>query len=74
MTEDPIPDETIAQRASEATEVLDRHVVDIIGWHFDPASGCPFWLEWAEKAGWYRGSHALVPAGMRAFLFVRQWL
>jgi len=52
MTENPTPDETIAQRASEATEVLDRHVVDIIGWHFDPASGCPFWLEWAEKAGW----------------------
>jgi len=21
-------------------------------WHFDPATGCPFWLEWAERAGW----------------------
>ena len=21
-------------------------------WHFSPETGCPFWLQWAEKAGW----------------------
>src|SRR3982750_76719 len=24
---------------------LDAHVRDIVRWHFDPATGCPFWLE-----------------------------
>ena len=38
--------------ASAAREQLDAHVRDIVGWHFDPATGCPFWLDWAEKAGW----------------------
>jgi hypothetical protein len=21
-------------------------------WHFSPETGCPFWLQWAEQAGW----------------------
>ncbi|MDX1565059.1 MAG: hypothetical protein R3236_06610, partial [Phycisphaeraceae bacterium] len=25
---------------------------DIVQWHFSPETGCPFWLEWAGKAGW----------------------
>jgi phenylacetate-coenzyme A ligase PaaK-like adenylate-forming protein len=35
-----------------ARETLDAHVREIIRWHFSPETGCPFWLEWAEKAGW----------------------
>jgi hypothetical protein len=31
---------------------LDAHVREIIQWHFDPATGCPFWLEHAEKLDW----------------------
>jgi hypothetical protein len=23
-----------------------------VAWHFDPATGCPFWIEYAEKLGW----------------------
>jgi hypothetical protein len=23
-----------------------------VQWHFDPATGCPFWFDWARKAGW----------------------
>lgn len=23
-----------------------------MAWHFDPATGCPFWLGFAERAGW----------------------
>jgi phenylacetate-coenzyme A ligase PaaK-like adenylate-forming protein len=52
MSENSTPDATLVQRAIEAAEALDRHVVDIVSWHFDPASSCPFWLQWAEKAGW----------------------
>ena len=25
---------------------------EIVDWHFDPATGCPFWLEFAAKLGW----------------------
>ncbi len=25
---------------------------EIIRWHFDPATGCPFWLEFAARLGW----------------------
>ncbi|HEU0119167.1 MAG TPA: hypothetical protein VFQ91_01495 [Bryobacteraceae bacterium] len=31
---------------------LDAHVREIIEWHFNPDTGCPFWLDWAAKAGW----------------------
>ncbi len=44
------PDLTAA--ASAARERLDAHVREIVQWHFDPATGCEFWLEWAKKAGW----------------------
>ncbi|MGA1238022.1 MAG: hypothetical protein ACO34E_14305 [Limisphaerales bacterium] len=36
----------------QARERLDAHVREIIGWHFSPETGCPFWLGWAAKAGW----------------------
>ncbi len=35
-----------------AREQLDSHVREIIQWHFDPATGCPFWLDYAEKLDW----------------------
>lgn len=33
-------------------ERLDQHLREIIAWHFSPETGCPFWLDWAAKAGW----------------------
>jgi phenylacetate-coenzyme A ligase PaaK-like adenylate-forming protein len=36
----------------QAREELDAHVRNIIQWHFSPETGCPFWLDWAGKAGW----------------------
>jgi phenylacetate-coenzyme A ligase PaaK-like adenylate-forming protein len=32
-----------------AREALDRQVREVVGWHFDPATGCPFWLDYAKK-------------------------
>ena len=32
-----------------SNDALDAYVRDIVNWHFDPATGCPFWLE-REKA------------------------
>ena len=37
---------------SAAQDQLDAHVREIIAWHFSPETGCPFWLDWARKAGW----------------------
>lgn len=35
-------------RVKEAQERLDAHVRDIVEWHFNPDTGCPFWLEKAK--------------------------
>ncbi len=32
-------------RVAEARERLDAHVREIVEWHFNPETGCPFWLE-----------------------------
>lgn len=36
----------------QARRALDAHVREIVQWHFSPETGCPFWLEWAARAGW----------------------
>ena len=47
---------TQATAAGEDVEAararLDEWVREVVAWHFDPNTGCPFWLNWAEKAGW----------------------
>jgi len=35
--------------ADAAREALDSHVRNIIAWHFSPETGCPYWLNWAER-------------------------
>ncbi len=40
------------QQVTAARERLDVHVREIVDWHFDPASGCPFWLDYGRKLGW----------------------
>src|SRR3990170_1719295 len=39
-------------RIRQAREALDAQVSEMVAWHFSPETGCPFWLEWAKKAGW----------------------
>ncbi len=39
-------------QAEAQRTALDAWVREVVAWHFDPATGCPFWLQWAEKAGW----------------------
>ena len=31
---------------------LDAWVREVVAWHFDPATGCPFWLDAAKKLDW----------------------
>jgi len=39
----------LAERIAAASDRLDAHVREIVGWHFDPATGCPFWLDFASR-------------------------
>ena len=34
-----------------ARAALDAHVRETVAWHFDPATGCPFWLDYAATRG-----------------------
>jgi phenylacetate-coenzyme A ligase PaaK-like adenylate-forming protein len=47
-----VPGTAIAAQAQAAREALDIWVREIVLWHFDPATGSPFWLEYAAKLGW----------------------
>jgi hypothetical protein len=38
-------------QVQQAREALDRWVREVVAWHFDPATGCPFWLERARTLG-----------------------
>ena len=54
---------------------LDAHVRDIVRWHFDPATGCPFWLERAKTLGFDPGKDiGASPALDRFGLFEDEWL
>ncbi len=43
---------TRPQDPEQARAQLDAHIREIVPWHFSPETGSPFWLEWAQKAGW----------------------
>lgn len=36
----------------QARSQRDQHVREMMAWHFSPDTGCPYWLDWAEQAGW----------------------
>ena len=42
----------IEGRVHAARLALDAWVREVVDWHFDPASGCAFWLDYANKLGW----------------------
>jgi len=34
-----------------SAEALDAHLRDMVAWHFSPQTGTPYWLDWANDAG-----------------------
>ena len=36
----------------EARARLDAQVREVVAWHFDPQTGAPFWIEYAQGLGW----------------------
>jgi len=41
-----------APELEKARLTLDAWVRELMQWHFSADTGCPFWLQWAEQAGW----------------------
>ncbi|MBI3694352.1 MAG: hypothetical protein HY238_05880 [Acidobacteria bacterium] len=35
-----------------ARQALDAWVREMVEWHFNPETGCPFWLDYAKTLGW----------------------
>ena len=59
----------------KAQTQLDAHVRDIIQWHFNPETGCPFWLEFAAKLSWDPRKEIQCFADLRRFPpFQDEWL
>ncbi len=67
---------TIDRTSTQAAqEKLDAHTREIIQWHFSPETGCPFWLDWAKKAGWNPLLEVKTFADMLKFPHFRdEWL
>jgi hypothetical protein len=42
----------MAVNAKAAKERLDAHVREVVEWHFNPETGCPFWLDFAARLDW----------------------
>lgn len=42
----------LSAKVQQAKARLDAHVREIVAWHFNPQTGCPFWLEFASKLDW----------------------
>jgi phenylacetate-coenzyme A ligase PaaK-like adenylate-forming protein len=64
-----------APSAAVSRETLDAWVREVVAWHFDPATGCPFWLDYAKKAGWDPRREIASFADLKRFgLFEDEWL
>jgi phenylacetate-coenzyme A ligase PaaK-like adenylate-forming protein len=60
---------------TEAKQRLDAHVREIVQWHFNPETGCPFWLEYAKDLSWDPRREIQKFEDLRKFpLFQDEWL
>ena len=59
----------------QARERLDAHVREIVGWHFNPETGAPFWLERAKTLGFDPRKEVRSFDDLKKFgLFEDEWL
>jgi hypothetical protein len=42
----------LQSRIKNSRDTLDSWVREIVQWHFNPETGCPFWLEYAKGLDW----------------------
>ncbi|MBI3209148.1 MAG: hypothetical protein HYZ37_09650 [Candidatus Solibacter usitatus] len=71
----PTLETDIEARAKLIKEKLDAWTREVVLWHFDPATGCQFWLDWAQKAGWDPRKEVTCYADLDKFgNFQDEWL
>jgi hypothetical protein len=64
-----------AGAAESARDALDAWVREVVNWHFDPATGCDFWLERVKTLGWDPRREITGFADLTRFgLFEDEWL
>ena len=62
-------------KQTTARASLDAWVREVVAWHFDPATGTPFWLEFAERAGFDPRSEVHAYSDLqRLGFFQDEWL
>ena len=66
---------SLTTQVTEARSRLDAHTREIVAWHFDPNTGCPFWLDYAGKLGWDPRKEVRSYDDLRKFpRFEDEWL
>ena len=66
---------SVSDSMDSERQKLDVHVREIVQWHFSPETGCPFWLDWASKAGWDPRAEVQGFDDLKKFgLFEDEWL
>ena len=59
----------------QSRKALDAWVREVIQWHFDPDTGCPFWLEYAKALSWDPRKEVQGYADLSRFGFFQdEWL
>jgi len=65
----------LESRVADAQERLDAWTREVVQWHFDPETGCPFWLEYAKRLDWDPREEIHTFADLDRFgLFQDDWL
>ena len=65
----------LRERVRAHKEALDAHVREIVAWHFNPETGCPFWLDFAARAGWHPRKEIASYEDLDRFgYFEHEWL
>ena len=65
----------LAEKVTASREGLDAHVRETIEWHFNPDTGCPFWLDYAGKLVWDPCKEIVAFVDLKKFpLFEDDWL
>ena len=75
QTSESTPDVASQEQVQQARAALDTWVREVVGWHFDPATGSPFWLDRAKTLGWDPRREITTFSDLRRFgPFEDEWL
>jgi hypothetical protein len=65
----------LQEQVQNARSALDAQVRETIAWHFNPETGCPFWLDYRIRLGWDPRDRVNTFADLRLLgAFEDEWL